>query len=128
MHELSVCQELISQVASVARKNNATHATKITLGIGPLSGVEADLLENAYSIARAGTVASNAELVINKLPVRIRCESCGASSNVAVNRLVCAGCGDYRTTLLSGDELLLISVELDSTESEVDRNRTSELN
>lgn len=132
MHELSVCHELISQVESVVRENHAAHATKITLGIGPLSGVEADLLDNAYTIARAGTVASNAELVINKLPVRIRCDSCGSTSKVPANRLVCAGCGDYRTSLLSGDELLLISVELenviDTTKSDADRNNISALN
>ena len=29
------------------------------------------------------------------------------------NRLVCGSCGDYRTQLVSGDELLLASLELE---------------
>jgi hydrogenase nickel incorporation protein HypA/HybF len=29
------------------------------------------------------------------------------------NRLVCGACGDWRTDLAAGDEMLLLSVELD---------------
>ena len=32
--------------------------------------------------------------------------------NATVNRLLCGACGDYHTRLLSGDEMILASVEL----------------
>ena len=112
MHELSVCQALVSQVASVARENNANRVAQITLGIGPLSGIEPFLLEQAYLMARAGTVAERAELIVQTIPVRVRCEQCGAESNVLPNRLLCGACGDWHTRLTSGDECMLMSVEL----------------
>jgi hydrogenase nickel incorporation protein HypA/HybF len=112
MHELSVCQGLISQVTRIVEENEATAVERIVVQIGPLSGVEAPLLEQAYSLARAGTVAEGAELVTESMPVRVACQSCGAETDAQANRLVCGACGDYRTRLVSGDELILASVEL----------------
>ncbi len=112
MHELSVCQALLGQVEEVAAQHRAHGVTKIVLRIGPLAGVEARLLQDAFPIARAGSVADSAELVIEELPLRVRCDSCGAETDAAPNRLLCGACGDWHTRLISGDELLLASVEL----------------
>ncbi len=112
MHELSVCQALLDQVRGIATERGATAVSRVVLRVGPLSGVEPRLLEQAFPIARAGTVAADAELVIEELPLRVRCRQCGAESLCAANRLVCGQCGDWHTQLLSGDELLLASVEL----------------
>ena len=112
MHELSVCQALIEQVEAVAREQNATRVLLIRLGIGPLSGVEPQLLEQAFSIARAGSIAADAELHVTCLPIRVSCKACGTVSDAQAARLVCAACGNWQTTLVSGDELLLTQVEL----------------
>jgi hydrogenase nickel incorporation protein HypA/HybF len=112
MHELSVCQGLLDQVAGIARQNQATGVKLIRLQIGPLSGVEPQLLEQAFPLASAGTIAEHAALAIETLAVRVRCETCGAETEAAANRLLCGVCSDWHTTLISGDELLLVSVEL----------------
>lgn len=111
MHELSVCQELVAQAESIARQQSA-RVCSVTLRIGPLSGVEPALLEQAYPLAVAGTSLSGARLVIESLPVRVHCRSCLRDSDAAPNRLLCGECGDWRTDLLSGDELQLSSLEL----------------
>ena len=111
MHELSVCQNLVMQVERIAREQNA-RVSSITIKIGPLSGVEAALVEQAYPLAVAGTCLSAARLIIDSLPVRVHCGVCQQDSVAAPNRMLCAHCGDWRTELLSGDELLLSSVEL----------------
>jgi hydrogenase nickel incorporation protein HypA/HybF len=113
MHELAVCQGLMGQVEQIARRENAERVTRILLSIGPLSGVEARLLADAFPIAAAGSVAEGAELVIDAAPVRVKCLGCGAETAAAANRLLCGECGDYRTRLLSGDEMLLTSLELE---------------
>jgi len=112
MHELSVCQSIIDQVNHIAADHHASCIEKIYLQIGPLSGVEPELLRSAFSIAKIETVASHAQLVIKTMPVRVRCKTCLATSEVAMNRLVCQSCGDWRTQLLSGDELILERIEL----------------
>ena len=112
MHELSICQSLLDQVMRIAAERSAEAVTRVTLRIGPLSGVEPELLREAFPLARAGTVAARAELVIESLPVRVRCDACGAETDAAPNRLVCGACSDWHTRLASGDELMLVSVEL----------------
>jgi hydrogenase nickel incorporation protein HypA/HybF len=116
MHELSICQALISQVETIARDKLASRVTAIHIGMGPLSGVEEQLLKNAYPMASANTLADGAELFITSIPVCIRCTKCEKDSEVKPNRLVCSHCGDWRTKLTSGDELLLMRVELDKME------------
>jgi hydrogenase nickel incorporation protein HypA/HybF len=112
MHELSVCQALIGQVERIAHENGASRVEEIVVHIGPLSGVEAQLLEQAYTIARAGTMAEGAALRIVATPVRVRCRACGAESEAQPNRLLCGVCGEWRTDLVAGDEMVLASVAL----------------
>ena len=113
MHELAICQALMTQVESIAAERNARNVVTIVVGMGPLSGVEKQLLQHAYPVASAGTIAEGAELVIENLPLRIRCTQCGKESDVQPNKLVCGHCGDWRTSVISGDELMLMSVELE---------------
>ena len=107
----------MSQIENIARQNNAVAVTNITLGMGELSGVEEHLLRHAYPVASAGTIAEGAELIIQSTPVRVRCTNCGEESTVKPNHLLCGSCGDWRTELISGDELLLMQVELDRPEA-----------
>ena len=112
MHELSICTALLQQVQNIAKDYAPSRVDKILLKVGPLSGVEAPLLMNAYPLAAAGTPAAKAELVIETSPVCVRCTQCGAETEVPPNRMLCGRCGDFRTRLVSGDEILLVKVEL----------------
>ena len=107
MHELAICQALITEVTAVARSERASSVSDVFVRVGPLSGVEYPLMQNAFPIAAAGTVASQATLHLEATPIRVTCGKCGEESEVPANRLVCVHCGDWRTQLLSGDELLL---------------------
>jgi hydrogenase nickel incorporation protein HypA/HybF len=113
MHELAVCQALMEQVEQIATKQRAVSVVRIVLQIGPLSGVEADLLQQAFPFASAGTVAEGCELDILAQPIQVRCDLCGMISDATANNLVCGECGDWHTTLISGDEMLLQTVELE---------------
>jgi hydrogenase nickel incorporation protein HypA/HybF len=99
-------------VQQVAAENNALSVDLIRLRVGGLSGVEPPLLMRAFEIARAGTIASEAELEIETGPIVVKCRECGASSAVAANRLVCQYCGDWRVNVTEGEELLLLSLEI----------------
>lgn len=114
MHELSICQALIEQVARVARDNDAKRVVSIAITVGPLSGVEPRLLEHAYPLAAAGTVAEHASLVIETVPVRVRCRGCAAESEAQANRLLCAACGAWQVDVIGGEEMLLTRVEIET--------------
>lgn len=116
MHELSVCQNLLRQVAQLAADHDAQRVERIHVRIGPLSSVEPQLLEQAFPIASAGTVAHAARLVVEPATVRVHCLECGGDGEALPNRLLCPHCGAWQTRLTSGDELLLVSVELSKTD------------
>jgi hydrogenase nickel incorporation protein HypA/HybF len=112
VHELSICQALIDQVEALASKEGAAQVVQVRIGIGPLSGVEPQLLEQAFQLARAGSSAATASLLIDHLPIRVSCRECGQESEAKVANLACGNCGDWHTQLVSGDEMLLLQVEL----------------
>ena len=115
MHVLSVCLALIEQVERIAAERGASRVTRINLDLGPLSGVEAELLGRAYPLAAAGSVADGAELVLNQAEVMIRCSDCNGQTTTSPNRLLCGQCGGFHTQVIAGDELLLRSIELELT-------------
>jgi hydrogenase nickel incorporation protein HypA/HybF len=119
VHELAICQALVSQVEDIAGQQTAW-VRQVRVGIGPLSGIEPQLLESAYPLACAGTLAEGSLLEIERTDVRVRCRGCGAETVAAPNRLVCGACGDWHTDLLAGDELLLLRVELETCQCEVE--------
>jgi hydrogenase nickel incorporation protein HypA/HybF len=119
MHELSICQALITKVENIARQRSG-QVRRVSVGIGPLSGVEPQLLEDAYPLACAGTCAEGSQLAIEPMNIRVRCRSCGAETSALPNRLLCGACGDWHTDLLSGDELLLLRIELETQDDLVE--------
>lgn len=119
MHELSICQGLLEQAEAVAASHQARGISRIHLLLGPLCGIEPALLEQAFVFARTGTVAGDATLTIDTLPIRVRCDRCGTESEALPNRLLCANCGDWHTKLVQGDEMLLSSLELELEEDHV---------
>jgi hydrogenase nickel incorporation protein HypA/HybF len=114
VHELAVAQALVEQVENVISQHRATGATSVRVRIGPLAGVVPDLLATAFPLAAAGSRLQHAVLDLVDAPIRVRCQTCGAETEAAMNRLICGACGDWHTQVISGDDLLLESVELET--------------
>ncbi len=112
MHELSLCQALVDQVKEVAMRHGARGVVQVKVKIGPLAGVEPTLMESAYPFAAAGTIAEGSAMMLEPGPLTVRCLECGAVTEAQPNRLLCGACGAYRTQVESGEELMLLSVEL----------------
>jgi hydrogenase nickel incorporation protein HypA/HybF len=111
VHELALCQGLMAEVDRVARTQHASAVHCVRVAVGALSGVEPGLLERAFHIARAGTVAHLARLQLEVLPARVACDACDVQAEVPANRLLCPACGTWRVRLTGGEELLLTQVE-----------------
>jgi hydrogenase nickel incorporation protein HypA/HybF len=112
MHELAICQSLLREVERTALVNGSAAVSAIVVAIGPLSGVEAPLLARAFTVARCGSCAARATLEIQAVPIVVWCKGCAIETRVAANALLCGRCGTWQVDLRSGDELLLMSVEL----------------
>ena len=111
MHEYSIVQALVDRVEREARAHNATAVHRLSVRIGALAGVEADLLASAYDICRTGTLCAGAELAIESVPARWACPDCGREVT-AGEVLRCPGCGSP-ARLASGDEINLDRIEME---------------
>lgn len=112
MHELSIAEGLVAEACRVAAQHRARRIDTVFVKAGALSGVEPPLLQRAFTVARAGTVARDARLLIELGPVEVLCPQCGTVSGAAVNRIVCQACGNWRVEIVSGEELILSRLEL----------------
>jgi hydrogenase nickel incorporation protein HypA/HybF len=112
LHELSICSALLDQVTALAALRGADAVNRVTIEVGPLCGVDPALLCAAFAVLRTGSCAAQADLSIDTMDVRVRCNTCDATSAALPNRLACPLCGSFRTRILQGDELRLRRVEL----------------
>jgi hydrogenase nickel incorporation protein HypA/HybF len=111
MHEYSIVSALLARVEAEARAHGAEAVHSIRVQIGELSGVERDLLEAAYELARERTLCQQAELEIVPVPARWVCTSCEATIQKGA-ALQCPFC-DVPAHLAEGDEILLERVEME---------------
>ena len=116
MHELSICQALLDEVARFARKHGAARVLSVTVRIGPLAGVEAGLLQRAFTAARRGTVANDAQLVIERAPLILECRRCGRQTPGRLSHMRCAACDTADVRVAIGKELTLQRFELETAE------------
>jgi len=112
MHEYSIVLALLDRVAAEARAHSATTVHRIRVQIGEASGVEPDLLETAFELARTQTLCDAAELEIVPVAARWECGNCGAEIN-AGQILRCPLC-EQPARLVQGDEIVLERIEMEA--------------
>jgi len=114
MHELSICQRIIDQLKQIAQAQSATAVTQVTIQLGPFSGITSAGFHNAFPIAAAGTIASDATLIIETLPLKILCNDCNTKQETSPQQLHCQKCNSTNIQILNGDEIQIHSIEIKS--------------
>lgn len=115
MHEVSLVQSLISQLAELAREHGCSSISKVRVEIGPFSGVVVDSFQFAFDVlAPEQGLTGNAKLEIVSPSMGFRCLKCG---NVCQNRTrmpdLCPECSHPLLVPEGGDGVILLQVEMD---------------
>jgi hydrogenase nickel incorporation protein HypA/HybF len=110
MHELSIAQAVLDIVEAHAA---GRRVVRVELRVGHLRQVVPDALAFAFEVLTAGTVAQDAELVIEPVPATGRCRDCGTEAQLDGFPLLCPACGGWGLELLAGEELLVDALELE---------------
>ena len=114
MHELSIALSMIEQIEEQASRHaGAVRSAQVKVGI--LSGVDCEALRFAWEIAREGTCLASTRLEIERIPVLVRCPSCGATRTAEVQSLACPTCLTPAQEILAGRELELTSIEMEES-------------
>ena len=99
MHELSIAEALVRQVHEIATREGAIRVTRVTVRVGPLSGVLPQALAFAFPMAAEGSLAEHAELLVEAPRLLLTCRACGASGPADDPFPVCAACGSVDVQL-----------------------------
>lgn len=126
MHEMSLVRSLLIQVEDVLTENNASLAKIIEVEIGPLSGVESQLVESAYHQFVVETRWCDAKLVIRKSPLVILCLECDSESELADFVFRCAHCQSGRVQIIKGESCRLLSLTVEEPDSSTDAVSTQD--
>ena len=118
MHELSIALSMIEMAGEESQSRGGARVTALHLKLGPLSGVVKDALLFSYEIACQGTSLEGSELIIEDVPVVIYCSKCAAERTLeSIQRFCCSICGTPSAEIVSGRELEIVALELESSEA-----------
>jgi len=109
VHELSLCEAIAATVTKHAGDRNAT---SVLVRVGHLRQVVPDALSFCWTMLTEGTDLDGCALEIEQVPAVIRCDACGAETTLDVPLMVCGRCSSDDVTLLTGEEFLVVSLEL----------------
>ncbi len=114
MHELTLANSLVELAACHAANHGAERVTRINIRLGQLCGI-ARALHFCFGPATRGTLCEGAELHITEVPLTAQCDACGGVKTPRTPfNLRCPDCGGPVRKVLSGREMELVSIELDS--------------
>jgi hydrogenase nickel incorporation protein HypA/HybF len=109
MHELSIC----NAIANTAAKHADGHSvSQVNVQIGHLRQVVPDALQFSWHVVSEATALRDAVLVIEQVPAVVKCRSCGARTTLDVPMLACGQCEGFDVKLISGEELVVVSIDL----------------
>ena len=111
MHEIKIAEELSVIVVDKAREAGLLVVDRVNVSFGQLVQIVPEIFEFAFREAVRDTVAAEAALNIEIIPLEMRCLSCGAEYAPAEYFSRCRACGAIEITVVHGKELFINSIE-----------------
>jgi len=112
VHEFTVVRSLLEQVDRIVAEQGGGDIEEIRIRCGDFSGVEPNLVAEAFELLRVGSRWQETRLRVEVEPLIARCESCGTTFEPDRFRFRCPACGAPTVREVSGDRVILESITL----------------
>jgi len=113
MHEMGIAQQLVTiALDAIPDDIENPRVEKLNLRIGKLAAVVEYSLSFCLEVITKDTPLEGAELVIDEVPVGLRCESCNHEWQTDTPAFGCPECKTGQVTMVSGREIEISSIEL----------------
>jgi hydrogenase nickel incorporation protein HypA/HybF len=113
MHEMSIAQNIVEIVEEILQNESGSSVSKVCVKIGELIAVVPESLQFCYSAITAGTTLEKSKLVIEEIPVKVRCKKCESLFRVQSFVFQCPECNGTELETISGRELSVSEIEVD---------------
>ena len=111
MHEIRIAEDLSAIVLGTARNANLSKVTKVNIIFGKMVQIDPDIFTFAFRETVRNSVAQDAEVDIEIVPVKMKCKVCGSDFQVEENRFACNVCNSTDLEIIHGKELFIKSIE-----------------
>ena len=112
MHEVGIMENTLAIALKQAAQERASQIHRLTMRIGPLSGVVPEALEFAFDVLTRGTIAEGATLEVERVPIICFCSACRLEFQPSDLFCECPQCHAPSIEVRQGRELELASVEV----------------
>jgi hydrogenase nickel incorporation protein HypA/HybF len=112
MHETDLAVEIIALAKEHMLLHGASKVTKVGLKVGALSCVSPEALAFVFNEAAKNTELEDAKLEITFIPATAKCPEHGVVKLVMGQGLLCPVCQKVIPDIVSGEELLLDTLEV----------------
>ena len=113
MHELAIADAVVE---IVTRHAGDRRVLAVDVQVGHLRQVVPGALTFAFGLVAEGTCAEGAELRLEEVPAAARCRACETETQQTGWPMGCGACGGFDVEVVRGEELLVTSVEVETTE------------
>lgn len=117
MHEYGIVVELFKLLEKEMKQAGGNKVTRVDIKVGTLANIKLDYFVEVFYIYSKGTFAEGAIINIEKVQAQGECNECKNIFDTDELLMECPRCGSYYCKLIKGDELLLNSIEIDTSSS-----------
>lgn len=123
MHEFSLAQQILRTCLATAQRHpGIKKITKVLLEVGEFTLVVPETLNQCFVIVTKESIADGAELTIEKVPGKIRCNECGYEGvadydeslpHISLKLFECKQCGSPNTSIIEGREMKIKNMSVE---------------
>jgi hydrogenase nickel incorporation protein HypA/HybF len=113
MHELSLIRSVLNLILERSVTDHFKLVNRVCLGVGELANAEVDALVFCFGVAKRGSLAHDAALVIKNIPGKAWCQTCQNNVHIAVRGDACPSCGGWGLSVTDGDQITVIEIEVE---------------
>ncbi len=112
MHEVSVIEELVESVQLEIKPYPERKVKSVSVTMGKMRQFVPEMMRFCYDVASQGTRLEGSQLLLKEIPICIVCRKCAERVEVTEYDFICPKCGSVDVNMVSGNELVLDSIEL----------------
>ncbi len=113
MHEISVALNILEIVEKQCRDEGYRKVESVRVRVGKAAGILAEALAFAFESVKRGTIAQNADLIIDSIPLGGICHRCRAEFETEEPIVVeCPICASPSFKINQGYELQIVEMDV----------------
>ena len=115
MHEMLIVENVVELVLKQAEIAKAKKVLGVKLCVGEVRDIVDELMEKCFRFVARGSIAEEAHLEMERIPLVVRCQNCGHEQREKISHyatMQCAQCQSKSLEMVSGREFYIERIEI----------------